>query len=77
MADIIISHSIQDKDAAAAIGERIRRERPTWSLFYAKGNIRAGQRWLIRGEDRACSAAFSLIECVPVGCLLPGRSVSR
>ena len=42
MADILISHSGKDGEVAAAIGERIRRERPTWSPFYDKDNIRAG-----------------------------------
>ena len=44
MADIFISHSGADNEIAAAIGEHIRRERPSWSLFYDKDNIRAGQR---------------------------------
>ena len=34
MADIFISHSGRDNEVAAAIGERIRSERPSWSLFY-------------------------------------------
>jgi hypothetical protein len=33
MADIFISHNGKDNELAAAIGERIRHERPTWSLF--------------------------------------------
>ena len=37
MADIFISHSSNDSEVAAAIGERIGRDRPTWSLFYDKG----------------------------------------
>ena len=44
MADIFISHSGEDSEVAARIGERIRRERPSWSLFYDKDNIRAVQR---------------------------------
>jgi hypothetical protein len=32
MADIFISHSSGDNEVAAAIGERIRRERPSWSF---------------------------------------------
>jgi hypothetical protein len=43
MADIFISHSGRDNEVAEAIGERIQRERPSWSLFYDKDNIRAGQ----------------------------------
>ena len=39
MADIFISHSGQDNEVAAAIGERIRHDRPTWSLFYDKDDI--------------------------------------
>ena len=42
MADIFISHSSNDSEAAAAVGERIRRERSTWSLFYDKDNIAPG-----------------------------------
>jgi hypothetical protein len=45
MADIFISHSGGDSEVAAAIGDRLRREWPSWSLFYDKDNIRAGQRW--------------------------------
>jgi hypothetical protein len=44
MADIFISHSGGDSEVAAPIGDRNRRERPSWSLFYDKDNIRAGQR---------------------------------
>jgi hypothetical protein len=36
MADIFISHSGRDNEVAEAIGERIQRERPSWSLFYDK-----------------------------------------
>ena len=42
MADIFISHSGRDNELAAAIAERIWRERLSWSLFYDKDNIRAG-----------------------------------
>src|SRR3954447_8331811 len=45
MADIFISHSSRDSAVAEAIGQRIRRERPTWSLFYDHDDIRAGQKW--------------------------------
>ena len=45
MADIFISHSSRDSTIAEAIGQRIRRERPTWSLFYDRDGIRAGQKW--------------------------------
>ena len=63
MADIFISHSGQDNEAAAAIGERIRRERPTWSLFYDKDNIRAGQRWQerLREELQSCRVVLALL----------------
>src|SRR3954462_12176330 len=63
MADIFISHSSQDNKAAAAIGERIRRERPTWSLFYDKDNIRAGQRWQerLREELQSCRVVLALL----------------
>lgn len=44
MADIFISHSGQDNEVAAAIGERIRHDRPTWSLFYDKDNIHSPVR---------------------------------
>ena len=37
MADIFISHSGQDNEVAAAIGERIRHDRPTWSLRITEG----------------------------------------
>ena len=42
MADICVSHSSKDNELAAAIGERVRRERPTWPLFYDKDNIAPG-----------------------------------
>src|SRR5215204_5121481 len=63
MADIFISHSGQDNEAAAALGERIRRERPTWSLFYDKDNIRAGQRWQerLREELQSCRVVLALL----------------
>ena len=63
MADIFISHSGQDTEAAAALGERIRRERPTWSLFYDKDNIRAGQRWQerLREELQSCRVVLVLL----------------
>jgi len=59
MADIFISHSGRDNDAAAAIGERIRRERPSWSLFYDKDTIRAGQRWQERLREELTSCPDS------------------
>src|SRR4051812_39198870 len=63
MADIFISHSGKDNEVAAAIGERIRRERPTWSLFYDKDNIRAGQRWQerLREELQSCRVVLALL----------------
>ena len=63
MADIFISHSGMDNEAAAAIGERIQRERPTWSLFYDKDNIRAGQRWQerLREELTSCRVVLALL----------------
>src|SRR5271165_1173644 len=63
MADIFISHSGTDNEIAAAIGERIRRERPTWSLFYDKDNIRAGQRWQerLRVELTSCRVVLALL----------------
>ena len=64
MADIFISHSGKDNEVAAAIGERIRRERPTWSLFYDKDNIRAGQRWQerLREELQSCRVVAGLAQ---------------
>ena len=61
--DIFISHSSKDTEVAAAIGERIRRERPTWSLFYDKDNIRAGQRWQerLREELTSCRVVLALL----------------
>jgi hypothetical protein len=38
-----------------AIGERIRCGRSTWSLFYDKDNIRAGQRWQERLREELTS----------------------
>jgi hypothetical protein len=63
MADIFISHSGNDNEAAAAIGERITRDRPTWSLFYDKDNIRAGQRWQerLREELTSCRVVLALL----------------
>jgi TIR domain len=63
MADIFISHSGNDNVVAAAIGERIRRDRPTWSLFYDKDNIRAGQRWQerLREELTSCRVVVALL----------------
>jgi hypothetical protein len=63
MADIFISHSSQDNEAAAAIGERVRRERPTWSLFYDKDNISAGQRWQerLREELQSCRVVLAVV----------------
>jgi WD40 repeat protein len=63
MADIFISHSSNDNEVAAAIGERIKRERPTWSLFYDKDNIRAGQRWQerLREELTSCRVVLALL----------------
>src|SRR6516165_1974669 len=63
MADIFISHSAKDSEAAAAIGERIKRERPTWSLFYDKDNIRAGQYWQerLREELTSCRVVLALL----------------
>jgi hypothetical protein len=63
MADIFISHSGNDNDVAAAIGERILRERPTWSLFYDKDNIRAGQYWQerLREELTSCRVVLALL----------------
>jgi hypothetical protein len=64
MADIFISHSGKDNAVAAAIDERIRRERPTWSLFYDKDNIRAGQRWQerLREELTRCRVGPGLAQ---------------
>jgi hypothetical protein len=63
MADIFISHSGGDNEIAAAIGERIRCERPSWSLFYDKDNIRAGQRWQerLREELTGCRVVLALL----------------
>src|SRR6516162_4844999 len=63
MADIFISHSGKDNEVAARIGERIRRERPSWSLFYDKENIRAGQRWQerLREELTSCRVVLALL----------------
>jgi WD40 repeat protein len=63
VADIFISHSNKDKEVAAAIGERIKRERPTWSLFYDTENIRAGQRWQerLREELTSCRVLLALL----------------
>jgi WD40 repeat protein len=63
MADIFISHSGKDNEVAAAIGDRIRRERPSWSLFYDKDNIRAGQLWQerLREELQSCRIVLALL----------------
>jgi WD40 repeat protein len=63
MADIFISHSSRDNEVAAAIRERIQRERPSWSLFYDKDNIRAGQRWQerLREELTSCRVVLALL----------------
>ncbi len=63
MADIFISHSGKDNEVAATIGERIAQDRPTWSLFYDKDNIRAGQRWQerLREELTSCRVVLALL----------------
>src|SRR5260370_41587953 len=63
MADIFISHSSKDNEVAAVVGERIRRDRPSWSLFYDKDNIRAGQRWQerLREELTSCRVVLALL----------------
>jgi hypothetical protein len=63
MADIFISHSSKDKEIAAAIGQRIHQARPSWSLFYDKDNIRAGQVWQerLREELQSCRMVVALI----------------
>ncbi len=63
MADIFISHSGQDSETAAAIYERIGRERPTWSLFYDKDHIRGGQRWQerLREELTSCRVVLAVL----------------
>jgi hypothetical protein len=61
MADIFISHSSGDNEIAAAIGERIRRERPSWSLFYDTDNIRAGQLWQERLREELTSCRVVLV----------------
>jgi hypothetical protein len=63
MADIFISHSSGDNEVAAAIGKRIECERPSWSLFYDKDNIRAGQRWQerLREELTSCRVVLALL----------------
>jgi len=43
MANALISDSTKDNEGAAITGERIWGEPPTWSLFYNKDNIRAGE----------------------------------
>jgi hypothetical protein len=63
MADIFISHSGKENEAAATIGERINRDRPTWSVFYDRDNIRAGQRWQerLREELTSCRVVLALL----------------
>src|SRR4051812_19555682 len=60
MADIFISHSGNDAPLAKLIGIRIRQERPTWSFFYDRDNIRAGQQWQQRLRDELQSARVVL-----------------
>jgi hypothetical protein len=50
-------------EVAAAIGERLRRDRPTWSLFYDEDNIRAGQRRQerLREELQSCRMVVALL----------------
>jgi TIR domain len=63
MADILISDSAKDNKVDAAIGERIWRERPIWSLFYDKDNIRAGQcrQEQLRQELTNCRVVLPLL----------------
>jgi hypothetical protein len=63
VADIFISHSSKDNEVAAELGERIKHERPTWSLFYDKDNFRAGQRWQerLRKELTSCRVVLVLL----------------
>jgi hypothetical protein len=55
MADIFISPRGQDSETAAVIDDRIKRERPSWSLFYDKDNFRTGQT-LARAPGRGADA---------------------
>jgi TIR domain len=63
MANIFISLSGKDIEVAAAIGERLRRERSSWSLFYDKDSIRAGLRRQerLREELQSCRLVVVLL----------------
>jgi len=58
VADIFISQSGKNSEVAAAIGEPIRRDRPSWSMFFDMNDIRAGQRWL-REELTSCRVVLA------------------
>jgi len=61
VADIFISQSGKNSEVAAAIGEPIRRDRPSWSMFCDMNDIRAGQRWQkrLREELTGCRVVLA------------------
>lgn len=66
MADIFLSHSSEDNDAARTIRERLSRDRKSWSVFldlHRQGGIQAGQDWQdrLRRELQSCRLVLAII----------------
>ncbi len=66
MADIFLSHSSADHDAADRIRSWLKRDRESWSVFldqHARDGIRAGQSWQDRlhGELQSCRLVLAII----------------
>jgi hypothetical protein len=66
MADIFLSHSSVDNDAADQIKSWLERDRETWSVFldkHARDGILAGQGWQdrLRRELQSCRLVVAII----------------
>ncbi len=66
MADIFLSHSSADNDAADTISAWLKRDRESWSVFLDKNprdGIRAGQGWQdrLRSELQSCRLVLAVI----------------
>ena len=66
MADIFVSHSSADNEAADRIKDWLERDRPTWSVFldkHARDGILAGQEWQgrLRAELQSCRLVLAIL----------------